>query len=648
MARPTRDPQMPSFAECRDWADELDSLWSAGAHGGLIGRWAIEEELYFQTFALQVVQGERGVRVGSAPSDVDASVDGVTPIDLRVNVEPARRQQKYRDQADLLTRGGTSLLRLWRARQDVLRQIASDQCLYAVGVSRVLFDDRLWPARPEADSWVDDAEALADWEVAKRREVPITMQRRNAKHCRWKLDEHGKPLIVIEDYETTVLEALRVFGYLGPARKLLDKLGDRRQPVRVQDVWFGRYRCVMLNQEPVFPVNGSGAYRGVAPHGYPEIPYCFAPYREMPGETPEARYRGVLTNQMSVYPAESQAVTMHMTMLRFNAWRTFVAHVRDQRDIEIRPGKVIEIDKRFGEYLELLGGEPVSPEVIQTAQVLQGYRFQNGVGQLGMGNTDSARSAQQVMAQQSLAEKKILPARKSLEALCAGALRLAMMIIQDVIAEPITLPSPGRNREGQWQGQVRIRPEDINGYWDKFEVNFTRRLDPAQLEQAKALAALSEANWMPWETSVELSGFCDVPGEWYDALLLQAVERQPYLQELGAMEMLEAYYQDSPQNQWKIDQFRARLAQERGAPPALPQGGMPGAPAGLPGGMGNPTNTLAGMAGTGQINPPAAMGTGGPSPQGGTPPMQQQPLPHRRGNQGGAGRPFRNTGVPPP
>lgn len=617
------DSYKPTLEECKAWRDRLNGDWGAGAGGGLSSRQTSEEKLYFQQFPIMAAKddpADRPVRVGSAPADVDSAIDALVPNDILVRCKPARDNKKYVEQAELLIRGSRSFLNLWRRDVDVLRYIATDQCLRSVGCARVLYEDDLEDRAPVEPH--DEDEALDLWEEDHLGAVPIVLEWRNAKYVRFKLDRRGRPLVVVESYPTSVLEARLTYKHLPLAMEYLDtkKLDD--PAVQVDDIWFGEYRCVLLDNRPIF------SEEGVVPHGYPEIPYVFAPFREMTFEAPGERYRGVLTNQASVYMAESQAISMHMTMLRNNAWRTFKGWTRDNREILIRPGFMTPIDQRFGEWLELMQGEPVPPMVMQTAEALEGYRFQNGVGQMGMRAQEGARSAQQVMAQQSLAEKKIAPARQALQRMIANALRLAFIIIEKVMERPLTLPSPGRDQQtGKWLGEVRIKPEDINSYWDNFDVYFTRRVDPAQLEQAKALSALAAANWMPWWDSVELSGFCDTPSEWQDRLYLQAAERTPFMTEAAGWEMTKNFYEGTD-DEWLMDVYKQRMLAQQAGPPQGPAG--PGVPS--PGAQNSP-NVLKGM------QPPEVQGA--PGSANGMGGMDQRPLPHMRGQQGGAGRPIR-------
>lgn len=265
--------------------------------------------------------------------------------------------------------------------------------------------------------------------------------------------------------------------------------------------------------------------------------------------------------------------------------------------------------------------------------------MQNGVGQMGLRSQEGARSAQQVMAQQAIAEKKIAPARAALQRLMANALRMAMMIIQDVMQEPITLPSPGRDaKTGEWMGQVRITPDDVNSYWDNFDVYFTRRVDPAQLEQAKALSALAAANWMPWRASVELSGFCDTPSEWEDDLLIQAADRTPFMLEAAGYERIKGFY-EGDEDEWIVQIYKNRMLMQEsqpgpGAGPGIPSPGAQNSPNVLKGMQPPESPTVQGVAGRMGHN-----GAGGPGAVG--------PLPHMRGQQGGAGRPIRGgPGMP--
>ena len=156
-----------------------------------------------------------------------------------------------------------------------------------------------------------------------------------------------------------------------------------------------------------------GPYRGVAEHGYPELPYVIVPFRELTFDDMERRYRGMLTNAAGLYPIESNVLTMQVWMLAINAWRTYLGWTKDGREIQIRPGQYIPIDQRIGEYLQMLEGQPVPDELLQTNSVVDNYIQRNGVAQ-GPRSAEGTRSAQQLWAIQSMRTLKIESAKDAL------------------------------------------------------------------------------------------------------------------------------------------------------------------------------------------------------------------------------------------
>lgn len=624
----------PTLTDLLQWCDILDGEWGRGGRDGLSKRQAEEEALYFQSFAVQTMGEVKAVRTGSAPADVDAAVDALVPLQLLVRIPPARNKRKYKEQADRLTRGGRALLRLWRRNRDLLRDLATDQVLRSVAVSRVLYDDTLWPKPEEDDPQPVDNEDEADeastdawvsWEVRNRRACPILWERRNPRHVRWRTDTSDNLLVVVENYETTVLEARLALGHYPRAAQILAK----RKPdesVTVKDVWYGKYRCMTINDQSIFP-GGRGEYAGVMEHGYPEIPYIISPYRELGFEAPGDRYRGLLTNAAALYPMESQALTAHMCMLMINSFRTWTGWTKDDRPIEVVPGRFLKIDRRLGEYIEMLQGGSVPPELLQTVALIEGYLQRNAAGQSGPKTLENARSAQQVMALQSTQQRKLDPARAELQRGAAKAIKLAFQIIEHCIGESITLPLPEKDREGDWAGEVKLGPKDIDGYVECIEVIFGPRLDPAMIEQWKALAALAAGGWMPLKTSWQLGGATDVPADWWNDLMLENVERLPFLLQTGGYEML---VNEFGEDDWRVQLYAQQLGQQE---QAQQSGGGPGVP--------SQGTSISGGASGGM-----ARGTPGSGPPGGMPPPpaapqapSAQPLPHMRGRQNGGGVP---------
>jgi hypothetical protein len=182
------------------------------------------------------------------------------------------------------------------------------------------------------------------------------------------------------------------------------------------------------------------------------------------------------------------------------------------------------------------------------------------------------------------------------------------MIIECFLDEPLTLPLPGKDREGNPRGEVTVKPKDVQGYYNGYEVQFGRRLDPAMIEQAKALQIFATNNWMPLHESWRLSGLTDNPQEWEDLLLMQNIDRLPWIIELAALTMAKAYYgADSPEYMRLIE----RIAQgDEGGGGGEPQPGAPGMPS--PGGLEPPSGR------------PKASDQGGGNGTGGAPPMGHQ------------------------
>lgn len=577
----------PTYEEVRYWRDHLLSEW-----GNLDNAMEDEEDLYFQTFDVESPGGRLAVKTGSAPADADAAIDSLVPPDISVRVRPARSRQKYRNQADKLTRFGKALIHAWRKQKDVLRQIPTDMVIRRVGVFRIMVDRTLWPARPEGleargpapeqdtdeddedyqhrvEDWVE-ADPGEVWEVRHRRRNPIVFQRRDPRVVRWREAEDGELLVVVEHYQTSKTEAMHAFArYADTAWVLRSKMPD--ELCWVDDVWIGRYRCLILDEYPLFDVGGNGPYRGVAEHGYPEVPYVIVPFRELTFDDMERRYRGMLSNAAGLYPIESNVLTMQIWMLAINAWRTYLGWTKDGREIQIRPGQYIPIDQRIGEYLQMLEGQPVPDELLQTTSVVDQYIQRNGVAQ-GPRSTEGTRSAQQLWAIQSMRTLKIESAKDSLVRAITRALELAVMELEVCLQDSLTLPVPGKDRNGEDLGEVTIKPGDVDGYWDGFEVSLGRRLDPAILEQWKALQSLQANKWMPHRQSIELSGATDNPQEWLDEMVREAVDALPFVIEQVGLERIKNWFGEDSERFIALSQKLLEQQQAQKSPMA-PQGG---------------------------------------------------------------------------
>jgi len=587
--------EKPTFNDMIYWRDHLQSQW-----GDLDQEQESEADLYFQAFDVESPGGRLAVKTGSAPSDADAAIDSLVPPDISVHVRPARAREKYRKQADKLIRFGKAMVYSWRRRKDFVRQVATDMVIQRVGVGRVMVDRTLWPEKPgdlrrgtppermddesedaynaRMEAWAEDDEEDA-WEVRHRRKNPIVWQKRDPRIVRWREDDTtGELLVVVEHYQTSVLEAQAAWLKMYPdGVRDATRAMEPDEDIWVDDIWQGRWRCLVLNDVPLFPVGGEGEFKGVVEHHYPEIPYVIAPFRELTFDDMERRYRGMLTNAAGLYPIESNVLTMQVWMLAINAWRTYLGWTKDGRQIEIRPGQYIPMDQRIGEYLQMLEGQPVPDELLRTTAVMDSYIQRNGVAQ-GPRSAEGTRSAQQLWAVQSMRTLKIESAKDSLTRMLQRSLELAAMELEMMLGDKLTLPVPGKNREGEDLGEVTVGPADIGGYWEGFEVSLGRRLDPALLEQWKALQALQANKWIPHRQSIELSGATDNPQEWLDELVREAVDALPFVIEQVGLERIKNWFGEDSERFIALSQ-KLLMQQQAQTSPMAPQGGTMQPPA---------------------------------------------------------------------
>jgi hypothetical protein len=593
--------EKPDEWEFRNWADVLRQEFS-----GLRQEQGAEVDVYFQKFNVYTPQNPLGpnpvepVRSGSAPADANAAIDSLVPPKIIVKVKPAYRKKKYRDQATKLALFGNALLNAWREKSDVLKLTAANMVIRRVGVARVVYDPALFPPYAAPDRHDDESDAdyedrLASdrerFRIKKRKRVPIVFEVRDPTTVAWRTNNRGEFLVVAEQYETTALEALQTFRGFPAAKKYLQQFRENPdQRVTMKDVWYGKWRCMYLDDVSIFQGDGPNLSKdGVLPHGYPIIPYLVAAFRELPFEEPHNKYRGMLTEALGLYPAESNVLTMNVAILGWNAWRTWKGWTHDQKPIFVVPGTYIPLDQRKGEYLEMLEGTAVPPEVMDTASIFDQYIQRNGVAQ-GPRTAEGTRSGQQLWAIQAMRAMKIENAKAGLAALTSMALGLAAMILEENVKEELTLPTDAKDKEsGEDLGVVTIGPSDIDGYYEGFRASFVQRLDPATIEQAKGLAALWGQKFMPWEEAVEESGMTDNPADWEAKIYREIAERSPIMADLMTLEHIRAYYDPDFDENDVVEfgkQLVERLQQKMMAEGNL-QGGK-GGTSGQPPNMGSP------------------------------------------------------------
>jgi hypothetical protein len=585
----------PTLEECKAWRDTLDGEW-----GKLDSLMQESEDLYFQNFEIETHNEVEPVKTGSAPADADDAIDALSPQDLQIQVRPSRDKDKYKEQAETLTRWAKAITANWRRRRDPLRTLASDQVIRGLAVARIMLDRSRLPRDKDHDGW----------NITRRGQCPIVFQRRNPRHVRWRTDDEGNLLAVTESYQTTALEAKLAFGAYRAIETAL-KGKDPNDPVDVADIWVGDYRCLLVNDRPMFAGEGAtGKHKGVLPHTYPTIPYVIAPFRELGFDDPDQRYRGLFFNTTQLYKMESNAVTMHLNMMRFNAYRTWIGWTADGHDIQMIPGTVEPIAKHRGEYLEAPNGPSTPPEVLQTAGMFSQLIQRNSVS----GTGGETRSAEQVWALQGIRQAKLTSAGGSLSALWWEAMVLATWIADDMFGEPLILPVPGKDRNGVFLKEVRITPEIIDGYYEGFEVAFGRRLDPALLEQWKTLSMLAGNSFLPLDQAWLIGGVTDTPREFERALMRQAMERIPWMVEIGAANWAKEYFEP---DSWQVRAIDNKLEESQGT--GNQQKGSPGVPQG------------------GQMEPTSGAMSQQPPPQG-------SPYPGPSGGSGGGGGGAPNSG----
>lgn len=538
-----------TLEDFRYWRDSLSSEWLSSVDGdedSLDDQQAAEERLYFQHFTILSPEGKLAVKTGSAPSDADAAIDSLTPTDIQVRVRPARNRENHKKRAELVAKFGRGVVAEWRKQKDLARLVAGNMAIRRVGVMRVLFDARRWPPMPKKRM---SKEAKEEFEWKKRKKFPVILESRNPRYTRWRQLDDGSIVAVVETYKTTVGEARIAYSAYD---KIWSILAGRspNDALIVADVWIGTERAIFIDDQTV--LDGDG----IETHGYRRPPYIIIPFRELPFDEPSRRYRGMLSNAAGLYEIESQVLTMHVWQLAWNSWRTWKGHLRQGRNLSIIPGEFVDIDPLIGEYIEMLEGEPVPPELLQTANIISLYIQRNGIAQ-GPSTQEGARSAQQVWAVQSIRQQKVEPGKQDLQRGFEQALTMAAEIVIDRLpGQKITLPVPGKDEAGDPIGEIVITSADLDGYEESFTVTFGRRLDPALLEQAKAMMTLWSNKWMPYQTSVELGGLTDSPDEWKDMLLLEAVDNLDFMKEIAGHEQLSQYY---GADDWRTMTFQQRM-----------------------------------------------------------------------------------------
>ncbi len=606
----------------RQWRDQLQSDWGGEGRRSLDMEMEREEALYFQDYRVPRPKGQFAVRTGSAPADAEGAIDSLVPGRVQITVTKPRATERWQTLADKRTRFAYALLHQWRYPRDLWALLPADQVIRRLAVARVLWDQRLWPERPK--DWKAMTEEAQDhWEEDHRSRCPIVMECRNPRYVRFRDMQDGTLMAVCEHYPMLVADAIVTFAAYPKIRQILGGREGMRETVWIDDVWVGEYRCLLVEDQPLWA--GKDATDGVVKSPYPEIPYVVMPYRELNFEAPGERYRGMLTNTGDLYRYESEVLGMVTQMTRWNAWRTWKGwFTKDRDEAEIVPGSIIMVAKHQNEYLEALTGETFPPDIIQPIQLYDGYIGRNSVVFGGAASGEQARGASQQWAQQAQRQLKMERAKSALQTGMAQCFRLATQIGERFLGEEtLVLPLPGRDQQGQERGQVAIKRGDLAGYPDCYKVSFGARMDPAMLELNKGLQVMHQNGVMPLRAAHELGGMVEVAQDWIDDLRLEKLEQHPAMQAMALLEQAEAYFKDEPEKAALAKTLIMQLAQGGGGQPqgaGVPQPGGQQPPGQRPGGPPQGAGGRKGGGGRGRMGggrtngrPPGlpAAGTGG-------------------------------------
>jgi hypothetical protein len=612
--------QQPSNQQILAWLAEI-----GGEENKLDAAAKREEDLYFQQYDLEVPEGHRVVRLGTAPGDVDQALETAAPGDtIGVEVRPAKDTRDWQERADDREKWIRALLALWRTPDDFVRQLLWGILVQRKRWLRVSYspppqDEPPTPFRNE--SWDSFDQRTQEWQDRRAAWVPLEVEITPRGSIFGRETSNGQLLYCFEQYSRTIADL--TYWYPPdrfPAVSRIIRGRSFNDYVSFTSFFSKDWRASYVDLQPILPSAQGSARdtRGVVRNEYSFIPFIPCYFRKLPVAEPDRQYRGFLSNAVDDYISESLLASQYLTIIARAAWPVVLTRFLDNRKFVQRPGWQFPL--RPGEAVEAFNGQAPVPEVGQAWDRIRAAIRQNALGASAGNMPPGVRSAEALSMMQGPDRNKIAPALVSLQQALETAVTMALKIIEHLHQQPVTLPiaEKAKNDTGRSLQVVTLKPEDIRGYYD-CHISFGPAFGMDVLNRAQALNALVKDHFIAreraWRNVPEL---VESQEDAFQELIEEAADNHPLMVQANVMKRLSLY---DPQIFAWMMQVGAFNGPNQGAGP------RPGGPPGGPGG------------------PPPPAGQPGPSPPGAVP-GGAPPPPPRGGNQIGRALPGASPVVP--
>ena len=597
----------PSHTQILSWLLEL-----RGEEQRLDRAIDVEEALYFQQFDVEVPEGYQPIRLGTAPGDVDQALETAAPGDtIGVEVRPPKDTQDWSTRADQREKWIRALLAFWRDPDDFIRQL-----LWGILVQRRrwLFvgynppPDNTMPTAYADETWDSYNQRLAEWQSRKESWIPLSIEIKPRGTVYSRETSNAQLLYVFEEFTRTIADL--TYWYPPERFPAVARIVANRsfnELITFTAFWSKDWRAVYVEDQPILP-GASSSSSGVVRNEYGFIPFVPVHFRKLPVDEPERRYRGFLSNAVDDYRAESTVATQFLTIISRSAWPVVLTRFLDNRKFVQRPGWQFPL--RPGEAVEAFNGQAPLPQVGEAWDRIRAAIRQNALGASAGNMPPGVRSAEALSLMQGPDRNKVAPALRSLQQALEKCVQMALIIVEKLYQQPVTLPvaTKAGSNPGRPLQVITLKPEDVRGYYD-CDISFGPAFGQDVLQRAQALNQLVQTNFISksraWRNVPEL---VESEEDAFQELIQEAADHHPLMVQANVMKRLSMYDPQIFGWMMQVGAFNGP-----GQSPGPPGGGPPGGP---PGG-GPPPGGPPPMAGRPGPTPPGAL-PAPPPPGGGT------------------------------
>ena len=294
---------------------------------------------------------------------IDANVDHIDVTNARIRVNKSATTEIGLEEAEMKRKFYMGVMYRTNVEAAISewRRGAKHYALHGMTVFKTVWNADLWPDKPIQKDQSDEtyAKTIEKWEGKTEKIFPVSISAIHPANIRQD-PHHIKPEYFIETHEKAC------FGVMNHFKKWSNPM-DRQPEDKVDWVewWDGEWRCLLIDNEPIFKVKG-----GLVKHKYGFLPYV--PIESGLGNLSIdgdflMRYVGGIRYMKDILIAESRAYSIAEYILKSGAWPyTTITGGEEARALEELPFKYGEF-KYLGPDTKIEKHSPdVPPDALRT------------------------------------------------------------------------------------------------------------------------------------------------------------------------------------------------------------------------------------------------------------------------------------------